>query len=275
MESLTCLFNLAIPAALVTLLSVVVLYFIGFKGKIWKLALATFVLSMLLGMALTLMGFVSPCDRYTQGKTNCKDGRRKVVTGQDQRIARLAAKEAGIWKTNGWTENTSKGQKRIAEYFRAAGYDPPAAETASKNGTFWSAAFISWVMKTADVTPVKGFKLSARHSDYIRQGLTDADVYTLTPDNCPQLADVICNPRASSIFWDTDRNYPGHGDIVISRGFDTVTVVGGNLGKLGVVKSKTYTINSDGTLSGIKPTGASYPVHAIVRSRAGRTLVRV
>ncbi|MBV8191223.1 MAG: DUF2272 domain-containing protein [Alphaproteobacteria bacterium] len=102
----------------------------------------------------------------------------------------------------------------------------------------WSAAFISWVMRTAGAGD--RFRYSTQHSVYIFQGIRDflqkraaAGYWTVRlAAAAPQVGDLVCWAREDGVDYDHQKggNYKGHADLVVEVMADSVTVVGGNVG---------------------------------------------
>lgn len=102
----------------------------------------------------------------------------------------------------------------------------------------WSAAFISWVTKTAGAG--SRFRYSTQHSVYIYQGIRDflqkrdtAGYWTVRlNDSKPETGDLVCWVRESGVDYDHQKNgnYAGHADIVISVEQTQIWVIGGNVG---------------------------------------------
>jgi hypothetical protein len=105
------------------------------------------------------------------------------------------------------------------------------------HGFPWSAAFISWVMKTSGAGD--NFRYSTQHSVYISQAIRDH----LNNNNVgfwgwrlnermPAVGDLICWAREAGVDFDHQKNgnYAGHCDIVVEVEADRIFVVGGNVG---------------------------------------------
>lgn len=102
----------------------------------------------------------------------------------------------------------------------------------------WSAAFISWVMRSAGAG--ERFRYSTQHSVYISQGIRDfvqkrkaASYWTVRLAAArPQVGDLVCWAREAGVDYDHQKggNYKGHTDLVVDVTADKVMVVGGNVG---------------------------------------------
>ena len=102
----------------------------------------------------------------------------------------------------------------------------------------WSAAFVSWVMKTAGAE--NRFRYSTMHSVYIYQAIRDrqngrdeAGFWAWRLNELrTSLGDVVCWARQPGIDYDSqaDGNYKGHCDIIVDLADGVVFVIGGNVG---------------------------------------------
>lgn len=101
----------------------------------------------------------------------------------------------------------------------------------------WSAAFISWVMKTSGAG--SNFRYSTQHSVYISQAIRDH----LNNNNVgfwgwrlnelkPAVGDLVCWAREDGVDFDHQKsgNYAGHCDIVVAVEANEILVIGGNVG---------------------------------------------
>jgi hypothetical protein len=102
----------------------------------------------------------------------------------------------------------------------------------------WSAAFISWVMRTAGAGD--RFRYSTQHSVYISQGIRDylqkrdaAGYWTVRlHEDTPAVGDIVCWSRQAGVDYDhqDQGNYKGHCDLIVEVTGQQVTVIGGNVG---------------------------------------------
>lgn len=137
----------------------------------------------------------------------------------------------------------------------------------------WSAAFISWVMKTAGAGI--RFRYSTQHSVYIYQGIRDflnkreeAGFWTLRlNERKPQLGDLVCWSRQSGIDYDhqSGGNYSGHTDVVTEVSKGQVSVIGGNVGDS--VSRRILRADSSGFL--VPTTQGGETLFAVMASRLG------
>jgi hypothetical protein len=118
----------------------------------------------------------------------------------------------------------------------------------------WSAAFISWVMRTAGAG--SRFVYSAQHSVYIFRAIRDLTnkkleagywCYRLTEQR-PVPGDIVCWSRQSGIDYDNQASgsYAGHCDLVIEVRPGEVDIIGGNVGDS--VTKRTVALDANGFL---------------------------
>ena len=130
---------------------------------------------------------------------------------------------------------------------------------ARRDGDFaWSAAFISYVMRTAGAGD--RFPYFASHYAYInaaaRQALGREQGWVVTArrpgEYPPALGDIICTGRERSRHMRFDRlpagAFAAHCDIVVARAPDQISVVGGNVDD--AVTMKHIPVSADGRLTG-------------------------
>jgi hypothetical protein len=125
----------------------------------------------------------------------------------------------------------------------------------------WSAAFISYVMKTAGAG--NRFRYSTQHSIYIAQGIRDfqrkrddAGYWTRRLNEAtPEVGDLICWARQAGIDYDHQNggNYKGHCDFVVAVGAGEVSVIGGNVGNS--VTRRPVPCDADGFLKPVVVNG--------------------
>jgi hypothetical protein len=146
---------------------------------------------------------------------------------------------------------------------------PPTVQqstTTSSSPTAWSAAFISYVMKTAGVS---NFPVASSHTTYaqaIRNGV--AGWSALDPKTTViQVGDLVVNNRDGNTLTFTTNPWtgPSHGDIVVSiNGTGGATLIGGNLSS--TVRAIEYrtVLTADGTLRRVAQTGATTDAYFVV-----------
>ena len=118
----------------------------------------------------------------------------------------------------------------------------------------WSAAFISWVMRTAGADT--RFVYSAQHSVYISRAIRDLRnkkaeagywCFRLTEQR-PVPGDIVCWARQSGIDYDNQAggSYAGHCDLVTEVRPGEVDIIGGNVGNS--VTKRTLALDASGLL---------------------------
>lgn len=101
------------------------------------------------------------------------------------------------------------------------------------DGHAWSAAFISYIMRSAGAG--ERFPYSPLHATYINAAVSGTGGLQAYPaaTYAPQVGDLVCAGRASASnirFQDLPaRSFPSHCDIVVSNGGGQIQVVGGNV----------------------------------------------
>jgi hypothetical protein len=157
-----------------------------------------------------------------------------------QRIVQIANQELERWGNGRIKETDPRIRQVLRDYWKTgAGADYSDAQLGDPSFQAdhpWSAAFISWVMKTAGAGPA--FKYSSAHSTYTRWAkdnrVASADnpfkAYRTT-EIVPQVGDIVCRSRAGSgATYDNIR--PGmktHCDIVTEVRPGSLLVIGGNV----------------------------------------------
>ncbi|MDK4741300.1 DUF2272 domain-containing protein [Rhizobium sp. CNPSo 3464] len=151
----------------------------------------------------------------------------------------------------GHQEGEDNYAERIGEYWQVG------TNTTGVDGRdhdwFWSAAFVSWVFRTAGAG--KNFRYSTQHSIFIAQAIRDRLNGTSSgfwgfrlDEHHPAVGDIVCWSRQDGIDFDHQNNgdYKGHTDIVIGVGNDRIWVIGGNVGNS--VTKRPLRLNSEGYL---------------------------
>ncbi|MCI0537238.1 MAG: DUF2272 domain-containing protein [Verrucomicrobiales bacterium] len=157
-----------------------------------------------------------------------------------QKIVRIANQELARWGRGTIKEADPRIRRALQDYWKtgvgASFSDTQLADPAFHAKNPWSAAFISWVMRTAAAG--KAFKYNSYHSTYTRAAI---DNRLATNDNpfkayritelAPRVGDLICRSRAGSgATYDNLR--PGmktHCDIVTEVRPGKLVTVGGNV----------------------------------------------
>lgn len=138
----------------------------------------------------------------------------------------------------------------------------------------WSAAFISYVMRTAGAGP--RFPYASSHYVYINiaahmtQGSTSGwAIYAERPESyAPRVGDLICASRDRRPLKYRQlpvRRFPGHCDIVVAKAPGQLSVIGGNVA--GAVTMKHVPVTPEGMLA--TPDGdvmdGRYPWFVVIR----------
>jgi hypothetical protein len=175
-----------------------------------------------------------------------------------QRIVRLATQELARWNNGTIKETDPRLRKTLQDYWKTgAGVnysEDQLGDPAFQNDHPWSAAFISWVMKTAGAG--NAFKYSSAHAVYTRAAkdnrIANNDnpikAYRIT-ELAPQVGDLVCKSRSGSgATYDNIR--PGmktHCDIVTEVRPGRLVTVGGNVNNS--VAQKTPRIDANGRIA--------------------------
>jgi len=224
-----------------------------------------------------------------------------------QRVVRLALGEWQDWGgvvRQAWStppdeparEAVSDNFPRVLAYWRAVEDDEgairnnrPIYATALTGGASaealwsepaWSAAFISWVFRSAGVD-AREFPPNGTHSLYLDALIADADAFPATApflprgpvDYAPRIGDLVCldRSRAPLRHWSERRAEAGqprpmHCDIVTGFRPGVVEVVGGNVSDS--VTLTRYPADSAGILA-VAPEGR-VPILLVMENRLGR-----
>ncbi|MEH2529754.1 hypothetical protein V1277_003871 [Bradyrhizobium sp. AZCC 1588] len=141
-------------------------------------------------------------------------------------------------------------RSRVLEYFDLVG----RPDITDPSATPWSAAFISFVLKTAGASPTE-FPISPNHSRYILAGLTNrvanrmnaSIVYFDRNERAPRVGDLIGFSRTASVRNRADLErllpdtfFPSHTNLVIDVSPGKIKAIGGNLSQtINVVNVRT------------------------------------
>lgn len=154
----------------------------------------------------------------------------------------------------GRKENEKGFYERVGKYWKEAlnlNFD------GRNKSWYWSAAFISYVMKISGV-PKKDFKPSIRHSEYIHQALQNKKnkiagakfVGHRLTEYAPKIGDLVCFAAQPGIDYDSAvklKKYRSHCDIVVFSGHGQVMTIGGNVEDS--VSLRTFQTDTDGHLT--------------------------
>jgi hypothetical protein len=166
--------------------------------------------------------------------------------------------------TPGHKEDEPGFAKRVNRYWR----ESLGLNHSGNDDIPWSAAFISWIFKTAGAG--NAFAYSARHSTYLFKAIRasqQADTNDLfighrVNDYKPKPGDLVGRARQSGIDFDHQKNgdYLSHSDIVVAVRKDSLDMIGGNVENS--VTRRTLALKADGSIETTR-----YPVFVIVESR--------
>jgi flagellum-specific peptidoglycan hydrolase FlgJ len=175
-----------------------------------------------------------------------------------QRIVRVATQELARWNNGTIKETDPRLRKTLQDYWKTgAGVsysEDQLGDPAFQNAHPWSAAFISWVMKSAGAGDA--FKYSASHAVYTRAAKDNRiannnnpfKAYRIT-ELAPQVGDLVCKSRSGSgATYDNIR--PGmktHCDIVTEVRPRGIMTVGGNVRNS--VAQKTLRTDANGGIA--------------------------
>jgi hypothetical protein len=164
----------------------------------------------------------------------------------------------GLWERVGeyWWLGQNPNRREAAWTGK---HDAEGSEFDARRGDYyaWSAAFISYVMRTSGAG--ERFPYAASHFVYInaaaRQAQGHDQGWIITArhprDYAPALGDIICTgrDRASRIRFERlpARPFPSHCDIVVASAAGELSVVGGNVDN--AVTMKHVPVGQDGRLT--------------------------
>ncbi|MBI2433151.1 MAG: DUF2272 domain-containing protein [Candidatus Hydrogenedentes bacterium] len=141
-------------------------------------------------------------------------------------------KEGNVNNT-GYRETDFGYWQRVGHYWHVGvGLDYTGLNT----DKYWSAAFVSYVMKVAGAGAK--FNYSARHSDYINKAIDDclgnnrnAGFWGRSlEERAPAIGDLVCYAREEGIgFSSRPEKYASHADIVVAVNPGEIEVIGGNV----------------------------------------------
>lgn len=190
------------------------------------------------------------------------------LTSFKQRVREIAAREWQFFERGSRKEHEHGFWQRVVRYWNE-GLKVKWIDTKEEVTSIpWSAAFISWVMRTAGAGD--RFKYDARHSVYIRDAIQKRKSndntagfkgYKLS-EVAPQVGDLVCASRgkdAGKVGYDTTRDYESHCDIVVATRPGKIEVIGGNVSQS--VGKKTLDIDAQGRLIDKK-----YPWFVVIKN---------
>lgn len=176
--------------------------------------------------------------------------------------ASIAQKQFVLWDKGKLSETQSRALPMLQDYWKTGlGISYTTTQLASpafQKAHYWSAAFISWVMRKAGAG--KAFKYAASHSVYFaaarknRAENNDNPFKAYRPTEiAPRPGDLICNWRDKPVTYDSVKpGDPGHCDVVVAVKPDHLLAIGGNKGSNGTVLMVKVPIDANGRLKGAK-----------------------
>jgi len=114
----------------------------------------------------------------------------------------------------------------------------------------WSAAFISWLAKSAGLTP-EDFPRTVLHWDYIERALQARDGARFAAHDprayAPKVGDLVCVSRSNAVAGFAElRRGPYHCDLVVGVEAGEIDAIGGNVGD--AVSLARYEVDERGLL---------------------------
>jgi hypothetical protein len=176
--------------------------------------------------------------------------------------ASIAKKQYALWDNGRLSETESRALPMLQDYWKTGlGLSYTTTQLASpafQKGHYWSAAFISWVMRKAGAG--SAFKYAASHSTYFAAARKNRAENNANPfkayrptEIAPRPGDLICNWRDKPVTYDSVRpGDPGHCDVVVAVKSDHLLAIGGNKGSNGTVLMVKVPIDARGRLKGAK-----------------------
>ena len=175
-----------------------------------------------------------------------------------QRIVCIANQELARWG-NGVMKETNPRTRRVLQDYWKTGVGANFSEEQLRDAAFqkahpWSAAFISWVMRTAGAG--NAFKYSPTHAAYTRAAIDNRHANNSNPfkayratELAPQVGDLVCKGRAGSgaAYENIKLGMKTHCDIVTEVRPSNLTLVGGNVNNS--VARKTLRSNTNGRIA--------------------------
>ena len=157
----------------------------------------------------------------------------------------------------GLTERDAAARDYLKRYWtEGIGFSNAKALGAIQNQTYWSAAFISWVMYRSGAG--RNFKYSAAHSVYCAAAKQNRLKNSPNPfwlfrpsEYAPRVGDLICNARDGSGLTyenvDDGSVRAAHSNLVVQVGVHSLLAVGGNLDNS--VRQVSVPFDSEGKVS--------------------------
>lgn len=194
-----------------------------------------------------------------------------AAPGREPPLSTRKDRESGLWQRVGdyWWYGQDASTKETGWTSRYDETGTPYEQTAPA----WSAAFISYVMRTAGAGAA--FTYSPLHADYINAAAQGIGVlHAERPDRyAPVPGDLIClgrGPARDMRYEDLPApRFFAHCDLVTATQPSQLTVIGGNVGA--AVTLKHIPVTPEGLLSSDgRPVDARYNWFVVVRVRYDR-----
>lgn len=181
---------------------------------------------------------------------------RKPVSDARETLMEHAVTQWMRFNRGGGLEHTSPFFKFIGEFWKAL--DPGSQLDGRNRDHFWSAAFISFIVRKAGY---QGFKFSEAHATYIHDAIkkrkaNDASApfwgFRLT-EHRPQLGDLVAGWRKIPRTFDNlpQGFFPSHTDVVVEVRPGEIRTLGGNVAQS--VSMKMMQLDGNGFLVGMQP----------------------
>lgn len=158
---------------------------------------------------------------------------RQPLSAAKEKLLAAAVREWIGFKRGEGQEGDDPYYKRIGDYFKKLGMNSDGRD----HDHFWSAAFISFIMREAGYAD---FKFSDGHWKYIRDAkvkrvadTTTAPFWLFKLDEYkPRLGDLVCawrenQPRTYENL--PNSFFPSHTDVIVEINSDSVMTIGGNV----------------------------------------------
>jgi hypothetical protein len=203
----------------------------------------------------------NPTDRFWEVKTIINGSTlqgfasaaflRQPVSAAKEALISAAVKEWLRFERGDKLEFEEPQYKYVAEYWSKIGLNLDGRD----RDTPWSAAFISFVARTAGYNE---FKFAPAHSTYIHDAVNKRRSNTMAApfwgfnvnEHKPQLGDLVCRWRGNNAIASMDSlpdgGFTSHCDIVVEIRDTEVRTLGGNVSNS--VSITTYPLNASGFL---------------------------
>lgn len=166
----------------------------------------------------------------------------KVVSSRPlrDRVVRIASGERLFWGNGKRTETQAIVSSRLQKYWKAAGFEFTLTQLRDPDFQAkwpWSAAFVSWVMKTAGAGD--DFRYTASHWRYVAAAKANRIAGNDKPtrayrveEHSVEIGDIVVKRRASmtATYDNIESGHPTHGDIVVAIEDGRAVTIGGNVG---------------------------------------------